>query len=276
MKKSFLYIFYKLNKIIYKFFIKAPSFEVTKHKLNLIRLGSKYGGWVFVDDHALLSSTILSCGLGEDASFDIEYCLRFNARVVIVDPTPRAISHFNQILGRVGNSAEVTYTENGCIPISAYPLDQIDIKNLTLCPFALWNKKEKLRFYLPKNIAHVSCSIINFQNNYSQDTSYIEVDAITIDELLKSYDIDKISLIKLDIEGAEVEVLGDMLQKNIRPRQILVEYDELMVPSKVSKYRVESTHKKLLSNGYLLINRENTNFTYIDRHAFSVDQALEE
>jgi FkbM family methyltransferase len=273
MKKYFIYIY---NKIIYKFFIRGPSFEVTRHKLNLIRLGSKYGGWIFVDDHALLRSTILSCGLGEDASFDIEFCLRFNSKIFIVDPTPRAISHFNQILSRVGKSAEEPYAEHGYIPISAYQLDQIDIKKLTLCPYALWNKKEKLKFFLPKNIAHVSCSIINFQNNYSQDTSYIEVDAITIDELLKSYDIDKISLIKLDIEGAEVEVLGDMLQKNIRPRQILVEYDELMVPSKVSKHRVESTHKKLLSNDYLLINRENTNFTYIDSRVFNINQPLEE
>ena len=40
-----------------------------------------------------------------------------------------------------------------------------------------------------------------------------------------------IPLIKLDIEGAAIEFLVDCFSKGFRPRQVLVEFDELAVPS---------------------------------------------
>ena len=39
---------------------------------------------------------------GEDASFDVEFTTRFKARIIIVDPTPRAIDHFEAIQKRLG------------------------------------------------------------------------------------------------------------------------------------------------------------------------------
>jgi hypothetical protein len=64
----------------------APTIKVDKGP-NLRRLGSAYGGWTFEPSSDLERATILSCGLGEDASFDVEFAAAFNARVIIVDPT---------------------------------------------------------------------------------------------------------------------------------------------------------------------------------------------
>jgi hypothetical protein len=111
--------------------------------------------------------------------------------------------------------------------------------------------------------AHVSHSIVNFQNNYSTDTSYINVPATTIDKVLSEFGIDDLQLLKLDIEGAEIEVIVDMLSKGICPHQVLVEYDELLVPSKLSRARVELAHGALEQHGYALVHREHTNFTYL-------------
>ena len=58
-------------------------------KKNLVRLGSVYGGWTFENKKNLYGSTILSCGLGEDASFDIEFANMYNAKIIIVDPIPK-------------------------------------------------------------------------------------------------------------------------------------------------------------------------------------------
>jgi hypothetical protein len=110
---------------------------------------------------------------------------------------------------------------------------------------------------------HVSHSIVNFQNNYSKDTAYIEVETITMRGLLDFFQLNDFELIKLDIEGAEVEVLLDMLSQNIFPKQILVEYDELLVPSKRSKSRIEGVHNALVGLNYILVHRENTNYSYI-------------
>ena len=82
----------------------APQIEVDKAP-NLQRLGSHYGGWTFEPSGDLKRATILSCGLGEDASFDVEFAAAFNATVIIVDPTPRAIAHFAQMQSRLGQPA---------------------------------------------------------------------------------------------------------------------------------------------------------------------------
>jgi hypothetical protein len=69
----------------------------TPEKYSLERLGTEYGGWTFIDEKKLYDSTIISAGLGEDASFDVEFAQKYNSRVIIVDPTPRAIQHFEEI-----------------------------------------------------------------------------------------------------------------------------------------------------------------------------------
>ncbi|MEO8039080.1 MAG: FkbM family methyltransferase, partial [Betaproteobacteria bacterium] len=232
----------------------------------LTRLGSGYGGWTFVDDTNLKNSVIVSCGLGEDASFDIEIASTYGAKVIIVDPTPRAIQHYKAMALRVGEKRQQPYSNTGAQPVDAYDLSNISAAQLRLCEKALWNKNTQLQFFAPSNPSHVSHSIVNFQHDYSTETAHIDVEAITIDKLFTTYDIQDLQLIKLDIEGAEVEVLKDMIAKRIYPKQVLVEYDELSVPSKKSKQRIESAHHALTNSGYSLINCEHTNFTYI-RHS---------
>ena len=78
----------------------------TENNLNIRKLGTDYGGWSFVEDEKFHGGTIISCGLGEDASFDVEFSSKYNARIIIVDPTVRAIKHFEGIMQRVGSDRE--------------------------------------------------------------------------------------------------------------------------------------------------------------------------
>lgn len=248
-----------VNRILYR-----PSLNLTRHNYRLLKFGSSYGGWSFVDSQDLYNSTIISCGLGEDASFDIEFASKFNSKIILVDPTPRAINHFKEITENFGSHATVSYTNDGKQPMKAYDLSKLNAQNFQIIDRALWIKSTALKFYCPLNPNHVSHSIVNYQNNYRQDSDYIEVEAITIDSLLESMGIESLPLIKLDIEGAEIQVLNDMMQKKILPAQILVEYDELATPSRLSKSRIESAHRSLLENGYKLINFDSpSNFLYV-------------
>ncbi len=107
---------------------------------------------------------------------------------------------------------------------------------------------------------------MNFQQGYAQDTKFIEVDALTVADLLEDVQIDsdEVQLIKLDIEGAEVEVLSELLDSAIRPNQILVEFDELNVPSTRAFDRIDCLDSKLIENGYKCIYTDGqTNFLYI-------------
>jgi FkbM family methyltransferase len=227
----------------------------TKTEYPLVRLGTEYGGWTFIDDPDLNNSTIISAGLGLDASFDMKFADKYNADVIIIDPTPRAIQHFNNIINTIDQDREKPFTEGGDQPVEAYNTSGIDEAQLTLIKKALWDKETKIEFYKPEMESHVSHSIINWQHNYTDDTDYIEVQTDTIFSILESKKINKrqIKLVKFDIEGAEIEVISDMMEGDFCPNQILVEFDELHNPSKKAIKRVDRIHKLLAENGYVVI-----------------------
>jgi hypothetical protein len=76
------------------------------------------------------------------------------------------------------------------------------------------------------------------------------VPTITPEALLENNQLKTVQLMKLDIEGAEVDVIKHMLEKSILPRQVLLEFDELNVPSVRAKTNAENTDKALRQAGY--------------------------
>lgn len=67
----------------------------------LVRLGTEYGGWTVLADGDLFGHYAILCGAGEDISFDIALSERFGCEVIIVDPTPRAVSYFERMKQQV-------------------------------------------------------------------------------------------------------------------------------------------------------------------------------
>ena len=253
-----------LNRFVKKILNRVKRARFSPHIDNnsflpTIRLGTSYGGWNFVDRPILKSSTIVSCGLGEDASFDIEFARKYDATVLIVDPTPRAVMHYNQIVDSIKKGSSVHKCSD-----HEYCLTDLRASQLLLLPKALWINGEKVRFYSPPNPEHVSHSITNYQNNYRNDTDFMEVDSITINELLESRNISKLPLLKLDIEGAENSVLPKMMADKILPDQILVEFDELNLPSKKAKLSFSVVDNRLRQAGYRLAHSDmGANFLYV-------------
>lgn len=214
------------------------------------RMGSTYGGWTFVDRMALKGASIVSCGLGEDASFDVEFASAYNAQVLIVDPTPRAVQHFNDLVARVGQPAQVDYSLNGKQPVAAYDQVRLESGQLRLLEVALSDRRGLVRFYAPKDSDDVSHSIVNFQNAYSTQTPFIEVEAIDVESLMKLLNGINPALMKFDIEGAEVLVVPQLIALGVRPEQLLIEYDELNRPSRRSRNNFLHVHQLLLASGY--------------------------
>lgn len=229
--------------------IHGPRLDI-RFDGNLERLGSSYGGWVFATGALPPDAVVVSCGLGEDASFDIEIATKFSARVIIVDPTPRAVAHFRALEKRIGEPRERTYSPNGQQPVGAYDLRAIAPGQLTLVEKALTDYCGVVRFYEPPNANDVSHSIVNFQNNYSQSTPFIEVPCTNFGRLLREEGVPEPALVKFDIEGAEITVIPDLLDSGIRPAQILVEFDELSRPSARARAKFDVVNSRLLACGY--------------------------
>lgn len=237
---------------------------VPDYKLNT--LGSKHCGWTFVDDPKLRNGIILAAGLGEDGSFDVEFAAAYSAYVHIVDPTPRAVAHFHAIIGRIGKSNEIGYSETGTQKTESYNLQDVTTEQLKLHELAIWNERTTVKFFLPKETSHVSHSIVNFQNDYAKDTPFIEVDAMPICDLLNSEGIDPndVAMLKLDIEGAEIEVIENIVRERFLPQQILVEFDEFNKPTRRGVQRIVRAHDLLVKQGYRIIYTDGqADFLYV-------------
>jgi len=248
----------------FKLLLLNPRFKITATHFAILKLGSNHGGWSFIDEKDLKGAVVISAGLGEDASFDVEIASMYGMKVLIIDPTPRAIKHFNEMTTQFSKHATKDYSLGGHQDVQAYEMGSLDSHNFDFIPKALWNEKTKLRFFEPQDPSHVSHSIINFQKSYSTETTYIEVESIRLIDVFEYFKIQRIPLFKLDIEGAEIEVLKEMLLSRIYPNQILVEYDELNYPSLIGRKRVLGCHRDLISNNYELVHRDSpSNFLYL-------------
>lgn len=250
-----------LKKALNKFQRALHQPRVSISGVQTLRLGSAYGGWDFIDGEELHGSTVISCGLGEDASFDVEFAAKYGAKVIILDPTPRAIAHYQAIVDRFARGELAPTTSDPWHP-GRYDLTNVRPSQLLLIRKALWVEETSLKFFAPSDPAHVSHSIVDFQNNYQMTGNHIQVSALTIETICRDHSITNIPLLKLDIEGAEVNVLKHMVLGKVRPSQILVEFDELTRPSKRSTTRFFEAHGALLNAGYQLRYRKGANYLY--------------
>lgn len=222
----------------------------------LEHLGSDYGGWTIEAAPYLHGGTVVSCGLGLDASFDAEIAQKFGATVTVVDPTPGAIEHFEQMRGRLGHPASTGYVAGGTQPVEAYDLSRVAVGQLRLVPKAFWTDRGPVRFNKPSNGAFISHSI-----KFDAATGFMLVPAVTFAEL--TAEAGEVAILKMDIEGAEIEVLGTVGQWPALPRQILVEFDVLREPGEESKRQVERIDALLREHGYRCRHAAGRNYLYV-------------
>ena len=160
--------------------------------LKLQKLGTEYGGWTVDLDLIPFGSTVISAGIGEDISFDLELINLKNCRVIGIDPTERAKRYIeNNKNERFNFLQKALYSESN----------------------------KKIRIY--KNITpkYVSESITP-SHKYVSETDFYEAETISINDLLNKYK--NVSVLKMDIEGAEYEILNSISKLDVP--QVCVEF----------------------------------------------------
>ena len=126
-----------------------------------------------------------------------------------------------------------------------------------------------MRFYSPENPTHVSHSIVNLQRT----ESYFEADCRTIKTLMQTFGHVDVSLLKLDVEGAEYEILASLLDGNIYPDILCVEFDEGYQPMDEGYLtRILSQVRRMKSQGYLLTYIDGWNVTFIHKRLFAKNE----
>jgi hypothetical protein len=125
---------------------------------------------------------------------------------------------------------------------------------------AVWSSDGMLQLFAPKDPAHVSYSALNLQHT----SETIQVRSRTIESLAKDFGVERLSLVKLDVEGAEYEVLRSLLKARIFPDQLLVEFDQINQPL-TPLFWVELVRilRALRDAGYRLVHRERANYVFV-------------
>ena len=221
-------------------------------------LGTKYGGWsIPLDDKLDKNSIIYSGGVGEDMSFDLKLEDKYRCKIFLIDPTKRAIKHYEEVkefyntkINNFSGNIQSDYLYN------IIDLDP-DFNNYTYINKGLYREKTKLKFYKQTNPNYVSQSLVN--NMYGNDYDEVEVDSIK--NIMKTYNHSKIDLLKLDIEGSEIDVLNNMLDDEIYPKYLCIEFD-LFLKKKDNNNITNNIIERLLRKNYKIIDDKNLNITF--------------
>lgn len=184
-------------------------------------LGNKGALWCVFPDGLTSSNVVYSFGVGEDISFDLELISRFGVRVHAFDPTPRSI----QWLGR-----------------HSLP------EGFEFHPYGVCGSEGSCKLYPPANPNHVSHSRIRRDSPWPA----VELPVHRLITIMGMLGHETIDLLKMDIEGAEYEVIADLLACGIRVNQLLVEFHHRWREIGVGKTR--TALRKLNQAGFRIFN----------------------
>lgn len=158
------------------------------------RSGTGFGAWATYTAPLRADSIVYSVGVGDDISFDRALIEQFGLVVHAIDPTPAAIAWLS--------------TQH--VP-----------EGFVLHPYALGARDGVASFHAHANPDWISHSI--FQTTHTTPEA-IEVPMRRLSSLMEMLGHTHIDLLKIDIEGAEYEVIEDLAAQRIPVDQLLVEF----------------------------------------------------
>ncbi len=214
-----------------------------RRRSDLAKLGGKGGAWSVPEQLLGPSSVVYCVGCGEDISFDLALMERIGCTVHAFDPTPRAIAYVDRVAGK---NPKYQFQAVG-----------------------LWSERKIMRFFAPREPQHVSHSLLNMQGT----EEYFEAPVERLRDLQAALGHETLDLLKLDIEGAEYEVLRTLAEDSIFPRVLCVEFDEFFHPLDEKWHsRIVENVQRLVELGYeLVFTPGNANYTFV--HTRSVEPA---
>ncbi len=182
--------------------------------------GNSYGGFFIIPELLSEKSILYSIGIGKDISFDLK-CLKKHAlNIFAFDPTPKSINFIKE---------------------QKLPL------NFKFYEYGITaNLSGVERFFMPENPNAVSGSLIS--HSETNATNFIEVNMLTFDDMAKLNKHNHIDVLKMDIEGAEYDVLDSILQSEVTIDQILVEFHDRLFDLK--EYKSKNIVLKMIDFGY--------------------------
>ncbi|MDJ0709652.1 MAG: FkbM family methyltransferase [Woeseiaceae bacterium] len=178
--------------------------------------------WKYCGDGLGKDAIVYSLGVGDSVDFDLELIERFGLTVHTFDPTPYA----EEWIGKQD------------LPTS-----------LVFHPWAASGEDGSLRLFRRVNTRGKRSTVMWTADDSAGDANdYIDAPAYTIATLMEKLGHDSVDLLKMDVEGAEFEILDGLRATDRLPRQLLVEYHHRF-PG-IGKERTAASIARLRELGY--------------------------
>lgn len=186
-----------------------------------LTLGDVGAEWTVATDCLHTGSIVYSVGIGTDISFDNALIDQFGLEVHAFDPTPR----------------------------SREWLQMQDLSpRFRFHPWGLADRDGTASFVAPASEKHVSYSIAD---SPASGTS-VELPVFRLKTIMKRLDHDHVDVLKIDIEGAELDVIPDILSSGVRVRQLLAEFHHR--GDRQLMQRTERTVQLLAKHGFRIFD----------------------
>ena len=214
----------KIRTYAYRYWIRW-TITITARQLGCQREfhGEGYNGWTVCANHLSPQTLVYSIGVGEDISFDLSLINQYGVNIFAFDPTPRSIQ----------------WVKAQQLPTQFH-----------LVEFGVAAFDGTATFFPPENPEHISHSMLQKSETADQR---IELEVRRLSTLMRDLQHQSIDILKMDIEGAEYEVIPDMIESNIFPTQLLVEFHHRFEGETFQKTR--QIIRLLRGAGYRIVSR---------------------
>jgi len=180
-----------------KVLLGRDFYQSRQIKCPRLTFGNTYADWTFsprnLDEH----SVIYSFGVGEDISFDLKLIQHFKLHIHAFDPSPRSIEWVQKQKLR---------------------------EEFHFYPFGLADQDGSITFSEPAEPGIHSLKISDSANGSAAGLKTHLLPVQRLPTILKKLGHERIDLLKMDIEGAEYEVIEDIINSSSPISQILIEF----------------------------------------------------
>ena len=181
--------------------------------------GNRYGGFFIHPELLRPDSIVYSFGIGEDITFDEAIIQKHGCDVFGFDPTPKSIRWVKQ-----NNRSE----------------------HFKFFEFGLGATSGAVDFFLPKNPDYVSGSVL--LKDHVSEKERVTVQLKSLADTMVQLGHSHIDVLKMDIEGAEYNVIAALGKTDISIDQILIEFHDRFFENGLAK--TKASIDILKSKGY--------------------------
>ncbi|MDH3305285.1 MAG: FkbM family methyltransferase, partial [Gammaproteobacteria bacterium] len=181
-----------------KRFIKRISGKELWLKTEVEREVLETGGWIYIPGILGPASVVYSLGVGDSIDFDMDLIHQFSLTVHAFDPTP--------------------FSEEW---IASLELPA----NFVFHAWAAAGKDGSLRLFRRVSKRGRKSKVMwTAEGDAGDDADFIDAPAYTIRSMMEKLGHEKIDVLKIDVEGAEYEILDGFRKEDQLPTQLLVEF----------------------------------------------------